>query len=99
MAKRLPYAAWVQQKLRGQTKAQQQAIRSTYYNDYGRVSNYDAYVRDCKADNFTPDTPPEGYWEWAERGYEKPLTVITMGLGALLYLIIGVIAGSTGRKG
>jgi len=98
VSKRLTYASWVQQKLVGFNKVQQQSIRNEYYSDYGRVSNYDFYVKDCKSQRYLPDAPPEGYWSWAERGYEKPITILAAGLSALLYLIVGVIAGSTGTR-
>lgn len=98
MPKRFAYPAYVNLQLKGKTKAEQQAIRNEYFSDYGRVANYDRYVKFCRDNNYVADRAPEGYAEWSYKGYEGPTNLLIAGLGALMYLIIGIIAGSTGMR-
>ena len=98
MAKRLPYPAWVNIKLREKSKVEQQELRNGFYSDYGRVANYDKYAADCRQGGWVADSAPEGYAEWSYRGYEGPTNLLIAGLGALVYLIVGIIAGSTGIR-
>ena len=98
MAKRLPYSGYVRLQLAGLTKREVQEARNGYYSDHGRIENYEAYVAHCKSNGFLYDAPPEGYWEWREKGWEKPALIMTTLISMLTYLMVGIVGSASGRK-
>ena len=96
---RLPYAGYAQMKLRDENKDKNQEEREKYFSNSGKILKYDEYRDYCKRNKFTPDSPPDGYWESKEEPWHKP-TGIALGLfGILLWFIGGLAAGSTGQRG
>ena len=95
----LTYAAWASKKIRAMPKAQQQTRRGGYYSPTGRINNYDNYRADAKAELYSFEKPPEGYWESKEKPWHKPVGFMAGGLGVFIYFLFGIVLRSTGQGG
>lgn len=93
MTKKLPYAAWVNIKLKPLSKEHQQELRGGYYSNSGKIKQYDAYKAYCKDNGFDYDPAPDGYWESKEEPWHKPAGW-AMVAGAFLTLMLGGVATS-----
>lgn len=97
MAKRLPYSAWARLQLENYPEDQRQNLRSDYYSDRGKAEKYDTYKAHCKAQGFEWDAPNEEYWELKKRPWHTPAGVATGLAGVLVWLLLGLIGGTTRR--
>ena len=96
---KLPYAGYVSMTLRSEGKEKDQEAREAYFSTSGRIASYDLYKDYCKRNKFTPDSPPDGYWESKQEPWHKPTGIAIGLLGILLWFIGGVAAGSAGQRG
>lgn len=97
MAK-LPYAAWASMVIRKCPKAEQQAIRAKYYSDNGKAEHYDTYRNYCRELGMEFDPPPPGYTQYKAQPWHTPAALGISLMGALVYFLIGLIGGTTGKK-
>lgn len=100
MAKdRMPYARWVDYRLKNISPEHLKDARNAYWSNRGRVAKYDAYKDYCKLYGYDYDPAPNGYWESKEKAWHKP-TGILMGLtGVWLSFIASLALGSVRSKG
>jgi hypothetical protein len=98
MAKKYPYARWANDRIKKVIPEEQQSARARYFSDSGRIQHYDEYARWSRLFGYDFDDNPEGYWESKFLPWHKPTGILLGALGTMTWLLLQVIAGSTGRK-
>lgn len=90
----LPYAAWVSEQLAQVPEELRQEERKGYYNEHGRIVNYDRYKAECKRRHRTPDAEPDGYYEYYSHAGHHAASIGLGLLGIFGYLLIGLLGGA-----
>lgn len=98
MAKRLPYSAWARLELEKYPEDQRAGLRSSYFSDNAKAHRYDTYRAYCKANRYEWDAPNEEYWELKKRPWHTPAGIATGLAGVLVWLLLGLIGGTTTRR-
>ena len=94
---RYAYARWVSEMISEAPKEDEQAIRSEYFSNRGRVIHYDDYRKFCKAIRHEADSPPEDYYEWKGNPVATATGVGIGLLGIFGWFLGGIVGGSTGK--